>query len=275
MERYCDQQTGSLDKLKNKNWKYITGVSAGRVAKKLERPNIFYIFEKLGSRMSNMTFKYDNPIQFGSSPFNSSPQCKNGDIKGSFRRNFWKLGNNQFWWKVWNSFFKWPVFLGGIFGRKTASDNPLFPPFCPISGQKRVKENMLLTLPWKGAWKPSKRQAFFSSFRSLLSVKVLNCYTNNFPLCIITLVKPRPDICMEPNNSDIFISSCFEIFHSYLALWGCWLWCKFAETYVIGDDCQWSGSRRGGGAVISDLTIKEQIPGKVQNKKKRKNNKNY
>ena len=157
MERYCDQQTGSLDKLKNKNWKYITGVSAGRVAKKLERPNIFYIFEKLGSRMSNMTFKYDNPIQFGSSPFNSSPQCKNGDIKGSFRRNFWKLGNNQFWWKVWNSFFKWPVFLGGIFGRKTASDNPLFPPFCPISGHKRVKDNTVM----KGCMKALEKTRIF------------------------------------------------------------------------------------------------------------------
>ena len=44
----------------------------------LERPNICYIFEKLGvqSRMSNMTFLCVNSIQLGPSPFNSSPQCK-------------------------------------------------------------------------------------------------------------------------------------------------------------------------------------------------------
>ena len=76
-----------------------------------ERPNIFYIFEKL----SVQDVKHDipmcqghstrpQPIQFGPSPFNSAPQCKKSSLRYQFGRNSWKLGSQRllhhghFWW---------------------------------------------------------------------------------------------------------------------------------------------------------------------------------
>ena len=96
-----------------------------------ERPNIFYIFEKL----SVQDVKHDipmcqghstrpQPIQFGPSPFNSAPQCKKSSLRHHFRRNSWKLGSQkllfhtQFWWNSKFSFSPFFTTPRGIFGQK-------------------------------------------------------------------------------------------------------------------------------------------------------------
>ena len=84
----------------------------------LERPNICYVFEKLGVQ-GCQTWRSQLSI-----PFSSSPQCKKSSLRHHFRRNSWKLGSQKlhvhahFWCTCKFSFS--PVFTTpmGIFGQK-------------------------------------------------------------------------------------------------------------------------------------------------------------
>ena len=57
--------------------------------KKLEGPNICYIFEKLVVQGWQI---WHSQVSI---PFNSSPQCKKSSLRHHFRRNSWKLGSQK------------------------------------------------------------------------------------------------------------------------------------------------------------------------------------